>query len=92
MIEEKYINESKNYLSESANSWYVIGTNVGPEQFCSITFVKYVAKVHKNEFNQMSSISDLNAEAIATISLSEYQARDLAQTIVQQLDALNNKV
>ncbi|WP_227135724.1 hypothetical protein [Kosakonia radicincitans] len=81
MSNPKYIDESKNFFSETASSWYVMGNTVGPEKSCSITFVKYVTKVHKNEYNQMSSSSDLNAEAIATITLSEYQARELAKSL-----------
>jgi len=86
MEDVKFIQESKNYVSEIASSWFASTGFVGVDKNISMTFVRFVSKPHRDEMGNMNGQSSLITEAIASITLDEKNARMLAEAILNQLD------
>lgn len=83
---QKFITESKDYISRNAVSWYVRHSNVGPIGYVSLTFVDYVQKVRMDERTlQLTSDADLTAEAICNMTLTNDSAKEFAYAILAQL-------
>lgn len=91
MSDTRFIKESKNYVSEIAASWYAQAGSIGDDKNISITFLKFVNKIHSNPDGYIGGGATLITEAIAAITLDEKNAVALAHAILNQLSNAEHK-
>lgn len=82
----EYLKEAPEFVARNADNWLISGSNIGPNKYLSISFVRYVVKHIKGENGTLSGGTESEMEILATYSLPEALARELAASIPQMLD------
>lgn len=85
-MEYKDIKEADGFISGRADNWLISVTNYGPEKIASISFVKYVSKHSVVEDLLELGPVKTTMEVLATFSLNESAARELAGSLNKMLD------
>lgn len=83
---QTYLKESPEFVARHADNWLISATNVGPHKVLSLSLVRYVVKHIKGDNGVSTSGTENVMELLATYSISEGLARELAQKIPLILD------
>jgi len=86
IMSTEYLKEAPEFVARNADNWLISASNIGPNKYLSISFVRYVVKHIIDENGLPSGETKSEMEILATYSLREELARELAANIPKMLD------
>ncbi|MFV9686613.1 hypothetical protein ACNY67_06940 [Pantoea sp. KXB45] len=85
----EYLKEAPEFVARNADNWLISASNIGPNKYLSISFVRYVVKHIKSQDGGLSGGTESEMEVLATYSLPAELAKELAASIPRILDSHN---
>lgn len=83
---KEFIKEASGFISGHADNWLISANSIGPNKVLSLSLVKYVVKHTQGVDSASTGGTENTMEIMATFSLTEELARELADLIPKVID------